>query len=480
MTGCGRLIFSIQNMIKKVYFLAASLLSVVCASCDDDHRPSWSETAPFEVEIQSVSIADGALINASTESMQVVYGHDVVINTLVDITINGTKVPSARIEEGNKLEISLELIKGNSYVLNIPERAIAGVGSKTFAPAITLTFKTEGTNGIIDASQLTDNLTNPNASAEAKIIYNFLKDNYGKRQLSGAMGEVAWGTAFCDLIYNSTGKYPAVVGFDYIHLCFSPANWIDYGDITPVKNVWDAGSIPAMTWHWNVPKSKDDISMGYDAHSDVFNAANVLVEGTWENEVAEADVEKLAGYMAMLQDAGIPILWRPFHEAAGDYTWGSWFWWGNSGVKTTIDLWKWLRNKLENEYGINNLIWVWTVQTSDEGKMASMEKIRAAYPGDDVVDIVGADIYQDALTNATSIFEILYNLVGGKKIVALSECGNLLDVESAFADGALWSYFMGWYDMEGGQYGFNLWNKADEWKTVMNNPLVLDRGDFKF
>ena len=46
------------------------------------------------------------------------------------------------------------------------------------------------------------------------------------------MGEVAWGTAFCDLIKNNSGKFPAIVGFDYIHLASSPSNWIDYGDIT--------------------------------------------------------------------------------------------------------------------------------------------------------------------------------------------------------------------------------------------------------
>lgn len=72
-----------------------------------------------------------------------------------------------------------------------------------------------------------------------------------------------------------------------------------------------------------------------------------------------------------------------------------------------------------------------------------MTKISEAYPGDDLVDIVGADLYVDPLTNQTSQFEILYNLVKGKKLVALTECGNLLDVESALADGALWSLLHG-------------------------------------
>ena len=80
-------------------------------------------------------------------------------------------------------------------------------------------------------------------------------------------------------------------------------------------------------------------NLSFDASSNVFVASNVLIEGTWENQVANADVAKLAGYLKLLQDAGIPVLWRPFHEAAGDYTWGAWFWWGNSGVDTTKQLW---------------------------------------------------------------------------------------------------------------------------------------------
>lgn len=150
-------------------------------------------------------------------------------------------------------------------------------------------------------------------------------------------------------------------------------------------------------------------------------------------------------------------------------------------METTKQLWSWLREKLTVEYGLNNLIWVWTVQTSDEGKPASMTKISEAYPGDDLVDIVGADLYVDPLTNQTSQFEILYNLVKGKKLVALTECGNLLDVESALADGALWSYFMGWYDLDdNGKPAFGEWNTNNEWKTVMDNPLVINRGDVTF
>jgi mannan endo-1,4-beta-mannosidase len=36
-----------------------------------------------------------------------------------------------------------------------------------------------------------------------------------------------------------------------------------------------------------------------------------------------AQVDTTAFYLKKLQDARVPILWRPYHEMNGD-----WFWWG--------------------------------------------------------------------------------------------------------------------------------------------------------
>lgn len=120
------------------------------------------------------------------------------------------------------------------------------------------------------------------------------------------------------------------------------------------------------------------------------------------------------------------------------------------------------------------------MQTSDEGKLATEAQVKSAYPGDEYVDIVGADIYADALSDQTDQFALINQAVEGKKIVALSETGNLLDVEAQLNENCLWSYFMGWYEQDGNGPGFLTWNKNNEWSTVLNNPAVLNRGDFSF
>lgn len=571
-----------MNKIKYL-FMAASLATFLVA-CDDDHKPEWDEPSPYEITATAMSVTEGATVSVTTDVISVTYDRPIILNQAVSVTLNGEPVETS-IVDGNTLESKVSLTKGKAYTFEIPARAITAPNAMTFAPAVVINFNAESAPAL-DKSKIATSPVNPNASAEAKKLYSFMLENYGVKQLSGAMGEVAWGTAFSDLVANAAGKYPAIVGFDYIHLASSPANWIDYGDITPVQNVWNAGSIPTVTWHWNVPmqmwtgeyeigdwtnvridKEEMPLSMDIwqyaqdgttirvtfkDAAADAqgslkgsdwnalmpateyfdltdaektageykirlnaeaaakvkeggiivsgqnytvtgvyfdltcrdtqrfkgFDASKVLVSGTRENAVATADVAKLAGYLKLLKDANIPVLFRPFHEASGDFTWGSWFWWGNSGTEVTNDLWKWLYKTLTDDYGLNNLIWVWTMQTSDEGKLATVAQVKSAYPGDEYVDIVGADIYADALSDQTDQFALINQAVDGKKIVALSETGNLLDVEAQLTENCLWSYFMGWYEQDGNGPGFLTWNKNNEWSTVLNNPAVLNRGDF--
>lgn len=569
----------------KYYFLAA-VVSLSLSACNDDDN-SYNMLDGIGMVNRSVSITDGVTVHAGQlDKITLDYNNLVGIDAEKAVTLNGQAVtPVVNPENRMQVIIPVSLKPYTDYTLVIPEGAFyRSDNPKVMAEGMTITFNT---NAGANPANLAKSLTNPNATPEARKVYQFLLDNYGVKQLSGAMGEVAWGTAFCDLIKEKSGKFPAIVGFDYIHLASSPSNWIDYGDITPVQKVWNAGSIPAVTWHWNVPmevwtgesqigdwgalrldkeempgamtfwentqdgtylvvKFKDAAadaqgavkgsdwdavmpSTGYfdltddqkaageyrirlngDAAAKIreggviisgqnytvtgvyfeltcrdtkdvkgFDASKVLIPGTRENTVATADVAKLAGYLKLLQDANIPVLFRPFHEAAGAYQW-TWFWWGNSGVDVTKDLWKWLHDTLTNEYGLNNLIWVWTANYSYGMDLADVETLQSEYPGDAYVDIVGTDIYKEAMSDQSAVFNLIQEATNGSKIIALTETGNLLDPDSQFNNNALWSFFMGWYEQDANGPGFLTWNLNGEWNTVLNNPLVLNQGDFSF
>ncbi len=211
------------------------------------------------------------------------------------------------------------------------------------------------------AVSLDASLTNAKASAQAQNVYAFLLEQNGQKILSGVQ---SGGTA--------TGKHPALAGYDYIFLQYSPtpAGWswvVNYADISAPKEQWENNGLVSFMWHWNVPNSKADWDKGkegnfdgYNFYSDKtsFSILNALTSGTWENDFILQDIEKVAGYLKLLQDEGIPVIWRPLHEAAGNYnlygkTNNAWFWWGRGGAEACKQLWKLLRDKLEGEYGLN-------------------------------------------------------------------------------------------------------------------------------
>jgi mannan endo-1,4-beta-mannosidase len=125
-----------------------------------------------------------------------------------------------------------------------------------------------------------------------------------------------------------------------------------------------------------------------------------------------AQVDEIAGYLKQLQDAHVPVLWRPYHEMNGD-----WFWWGNrTGQYSTIALYKQLFDRLVNHHHLNNLVWVWSMD-----RPSTPGREHEFLPGADFVDVLALDVYGNDF--AQSYYDSLVALSQGKPI-ALAEVGN--------------------------------------------------------
>lgn len=193
-----------------------------------------------------------------------------------------------------------------------------------------------------------------------------------------------------------------------------------------------------------------------------FNAENVFIEGTWEKNVFDKDLVRLADYLIKLQKAGIPVLWRPFHEASG-----GWFWWGAKGAETYKKLWTAMYDYLK-ERQVNNLIWVWTADSGGNDK--------EWYPGDAYVDIIGRDLYGKDKVN--DVVDEFYNLASQypDKMIALTECGNMPSLSEMWNAGAKWAWFMTWYpsslsdESDAQQHATINW-----WKDSMEQEFVLTK-----
>jgi len=118
-------------------------------------------------------------------------------------------------------------------------------------------------------------------------------------------------------------------------------------------------------------------------------------------------------------------------------------------------------DRMVNHHGLKNLIWVWTSQQDDSDW----------YPGDDVVDMIGRDIYKDG-DHSSQILEFnkLNDDYGKTKMITLSECGSFPDPDNLVEDEAAWSYFMPW---NGKFVRESQYNSLDLWKKTLAHDYVL-------
>lgn len=463
--------------MKRSFLMYCFLLQFVFlfCNCGEDEKgidnPIIDSIPPALVSSEPQDKAE----NVSSEMTTVVlrFDKEIALATPHAITLNGVGVYSAT-TSGQELLVTVSLKKNTTYELVIPKGKIRNKSEVALNEVIRLSFHTE----VPEKPIVEGNLVTANPSPEAIKLFYFLKENYKQKIISGTMSNVAWNTNEAEWVYKHTGKYPALNCFDYIHLQWSPAGWIDYGNISPVKSWWDAGGIVSAGWHWIVPASEtntDSNSMTYEPGKTSFRAKNALLEGTWENRVMKADLEKIAAYLKLLKNESIPVIWRPLHEAAGniyEYNDGTaWFWWGYDGAEVFKELWIYMFNYFQSQ-GLNNLIWVWTTQTKDD----------AFYPGDDYVDIVGRDLYGKNTADCLAEYEKIAGKYG-HKIVALSECGSVGSISEQWNAGAKWSWFMPWYDYNrtnnpnSGTFKETSHEHAniDFWKKAFSNENVITR-----
>ena len=304
------------------------------------------------------------------------------------------------------------------------------------------------------AAQLADRQANNDALA----LYTLLEDNYRQQPLTCSMAQPVWDYQMATDVYNLTGQWTDIHSFDLMHLCYSPCDWINYDDITPVRQWHQQGGAVAMLWHWQVPAANSS-GANYTATASEtdFDPANVLVDGTWEQQLFYADLAEAASVLGKLQDEGIAVLWRPLHEAAGNAPNGGepWFWWGKAGADVFRQLWQLAFSYLHQQQGLHNLVWVWT-SCDDDSEW---------YPGDEYVDIIGTDIYNKSLPQIVERYNYLAQQYPDR-MLALTECGQVPYLSIQWQAGCQWTWVMPWYGND--EHG-TPWT-ADRWWTDAMRP----------
>lgn len=301
-----------------------------------------------------------------------------------------------------------------------------------------------------------------------------------------------------DYIYDLTGAYPAVRGFDFMN--YNPLyGWDDGTTQRVIEWVNERGGIATACWHINIPTDFDTYTPGeavdwskatYKVNHQ-FKIANAVKEGTKENEYLDLAIEDLAEQFIILQDNNVPILFRPFHEAEGNPSntsdpidgSGAWFWWSQDGAEDYKELWKYLYTQLTEKYGLHNIIW-------EQNLYAWSDASAEWYSGDDYVDIVGWDKYDtqynrhDGLTSGpnedcnSNVYWSLYDYVKGNKMAAIMENSTIPSLGNMTVEQTAWLYFCTWYD--NGQDNFmssDDYNNPDTVKELYQSDFCINLDD---
>ena len=295
-------------------------------------------------------------------------------------------------------------------------------------------------------------LSNPNADEVTRKVYDYICENFGEKIIS-AQQESTWKGSpnfEMDIVKAATGKLPAMRGLDYMNADFQGVN-------QRAKDWWEQGGLVTICWHTGIN------GKGYnESKDDVPDFEKLFTEGTEEYNAMMENWDKAANALAELRDAGVPVLWRPFHEFDGQ-----WFWWGKGGSENFIKLWQMMYDRYTNEFGLTNLIWV--LGYSGEVK-------DGWYVGDDYCDIIGSDTYD----NSTHLkgWNKLQSVTSAGKPLTFHECGNVPPVEDFENDGCIWSWFMVWHtDHIFGNDKENLSNVYNSDRVITLDELPDFRGE---
>lgn len=311
-----------------------------------------------------------------------------------------------------------------------------------------LTFKVWGqTNNSNIKEAIRSELSNPNASQEARKLYAaLLKFHADKKILSGQMW-APWGIDEIEYIYKVTGKYPAIRGHDLIH----EAN--NSREIELLIDWYRRGGIPTLMWHWGAPTKGE----GYEQSKMTIDITKCFEKGTPEYKSMWDDLRRIADWLTVLRDANVPVLWRPMHEFDG-----KWFWYGKGGGELFVRLWETMYNYFTKERKLNNLIWV----------LCHSGEIDPNYsPDKKYFDIAGPDTYsKDAQEKLYHIVEAMH---GKENLIPLHECGTLPDPDECLRNNTMWIWWMLWHTKHVSEH-----NK-DELRRIYNHPAVITLEDIQ-
>ncbi len=173
-------------------------------------------------------------------------------------------------------------------------------------------------------------------------------------------------------VANEFGVYPALYSADFLTGATVPHR---QNMINEVKRQWANGNLVQIMFHVSPPQytvaQERDGGWGTDQAQDTLRGPNrifsylyndqwqqLMTDGTPLNTNWKRRMDEYTRYLRQLEDAGVTVLLRPFHEMNQHVFW----WGGRPGLNGTAGLYRMFHDYLQKVKGLSNIIWVWDVQ----------------------------------------------------------------------------------------------------------------------
>ncbi|MGC4102810.1 glycoside hydrolase family 26 protein [Ferruginibacter sp.] len=272
-----------------------------------------------------------------------------------------------------------------------------------------------------------------NATAETKALYANLQQLSKKHILFGHQHATEYGHGWSSSdtsrsdVRSVTGSHPAVIGVDFSGLSGRPDDMIEKEKTRLQKIITDTynrGGVITVAWHFNNPVSEP---VFYWKDSTSAPAVKNIIPGGSHHQKYKAILSTIAALAKSVKGKDgklVPMIFRPYHELDG-----YWFWWGKPycTAHEFKTLWQFTVSYLRDSLHVHNFIYAFSPDNTFGTEAQYLER----YPGNDYVDMVGMDNYNDLgrygiykMDSAILKLKIVadYALKAGK-LAALTETG---------------------------------------------------------
>lgn len=177
---------------------------------------------------------------------------------------------------------------------------------------------------------------------------------------------------------QQTGRWPAMLGVVY-DMINGPIN---HPVITPYStNWWNMGGVVHVQWNpdnpWNGQFSGNTNNIDFPA---------LFTPGSPSHTNYIAFMDEVAVGLKQLGDAGLVVLFRPLNECNSKDNWFQ-----RRARDEYIPLYRWTFDYLAKSQGLNHVLWVYDALNNPHQSVP----VTYFYPGDDVVDVFGVNVYDD-------------------------------------------------------------------------------------